>query len=290
MTLTHRNRHAISKQTTHIDRTAFVSRSRIMEARPIPTDRGTCAVFIPARLASTRLPDKPLADIHGVPMIVHVWRRAVAAAIGPVIVASADSAIADAIAAVGGTSVMTDPGLPSGSDRVFAALEAIDAERRIDTIVNVQGDLPTIDPALIGRVLAPLDDPAVDIATLVCPIGEESERTRPSVVKAVVAWQPGGQIGRALYFSRATIPWGDGELLHHIGLYAYRRAALERFVRLPAAPLEQRESLEQLRALEAGMRIDVARVTTIPLGVDTPDDLDRARAMLAAPQGGITLA
>jgi len=245
-------------------------------------DVARCAVFIPARLASTRLPDKPLAMIHGEPMIVHVWRRAVAAAIGPVIVASADQSIADAITAVGGRSILTDPGLPSGSDRVFAALQSLDPSGEIEIVVNVQGDLPTIEPSLIRRALDPLEDPAVDIATLVCPITEPDERTRPSVVKAAVAWRPDNTIGRALYFSRAAIPWGDGELLHHIGLYAYRRAALARFVALPPAPLEQRESLEQLRALEAGMRIDVARVTTVPLGVDTAEDLARARILLAA--------
>lgn len=242
---------------------------------------GGCAVFIPARLASTRLPDKPLALIDGVPMIVHVWRRAVAAAIGPVIVAAADQAIVDVVTAVGGTCVLTDPALPSGSDRVHAALRAIDPSGEIATIVNVQGDLPTIDPALIGHVLEPLANPAVDITTLVCAITEADERTRPSVVKAAVSWQPDNRLGRALYFSRATIPWGEGELLHHIGLYAYRREALSRFVALPSAALERRESLEQLRALEAGMRIDVCRVTTIPLGVDTPEDLERARTMLA---------
>ena len=242
---------------------------------------GPCAVFIPARLASTRLPHKPMALIHGVPMIVHVWQRAVAADIGPVFVAAAVREIAEAVTAAGGICVLTDPALPSGSDRVYAALQAVDPEGKIATIVNVQGDLPTIDPTLIKHVLDPLADAAVDIATRVCPISEPDERTRPSVVKAAVAWQSGEQIGRALYFSRAPIPWGEGELLHHIGLYAYRRSALARFVGLPSGRLEQRESLEQLRALEAGMRIDVARVTTIPLGVDTPDDLERARAMLA---------
>jgi 3-deoxy-manno-octulosonate cytidylyltransferase (CMP-KDO synthetase) len=252
-----------------------------MVSSNIPGNVGDCAVFIPARLASTRLPDKPLAMIHGVPMIIHVLQRAVAAGIGPVIVAAADREIAEVVTAAGGTCVLTDPALPSGSDRVHAALNVIDPDGRITTIVNVQGDLPTIEPGLIARVLLPLSDPGVDMATLVCPISEPDERTRPSVVKAVVAWQPGDEIGRALYFSRATVPWGDGELLHHIGLYAYRRSALARFVGLPCARLEQRESLEQLRALEAGMRIDVARVTTIPLGVDTPDDLERARAMLA---------
>ena len=247
---------------------------------------GPCAIIIPARLASTRLPNKPLALIQGVPMIIHVWRRAVAAGIEPVIVAAADREIAQAVTAVGGTSVLTDPSLPSGSDRVYAALHAVDPEGKIAIVVNVQGDLPTIDPSLIIHALTPLADPMVDIATLVCPISEPDERTRPSVVKAAVAWQPGERIGRALYFSRATIPWGEGEVLHHIGLYAYRRDALRQFVGLPCGRLEQRESLEQLRALEAGMRIDVARVSTIPLGVDTPDDLERARDMLAEKNTG----
>ncbi|MBM3488628.1 MAG: 3-deoxy-manno-octulosonate cytidylyltransferase [Alphaproteobacteria bacterium] len=242
-------------------------------ARPI--------VVIPARLAATRLPDKPLADIHGVPMIVHVLRRAVEADVGPILVAAGDAAIVEAVAAAGGHAVLTDPALPSGSDRVHAALERIDPGRRHDVVVNLQGDLPTIDPALIRAALAPLDDPAVDIATLAAAIGEARERTDPNVVKAVIALAPGARIGRALYFSRATVPSGDGPLYHHIGLYAFRRAALARFVALPQGALERRERLEQLRALENGMRIDVACVDTVPLGVDTSADLDRARAMLA---------
>ncbi|MFV3130686.1 3-deoxy-manno-octulosonate cytidylyltransferase [Niveispirillum sp. KHB5.9] len=238
-------------------------------------------VVIPARLGSTRLPDKPLADIHGVPMIVHVWRRAREAGIGPVVVAAAEQSIADAITAAGGTAVLTDPDHPSGSDRVWEAVRRIDPAGRHDAIVNVQGDLPTIDPAAIRAVFGPLSDPGVDIATLGAVITEPAERTNPNVVKAVVEMAPGADTGRALYFTRATAPWGDGPLFHHIGLYAYRRTALERFVSLAPAQLEQREKLEQLRALANGMTIALARVDIVPLGVDTIEDLDRARHMLA---------
>lgn len=239
-------------------------------------------VVIPARLAATRLPGKPLASIHGEAMIVHVWRRAIEADIGPVVVAAGERAIADAVEAAGGRAVLTDPDHPSGSDRVWEAVGKVDPAGRHDVIVNVQGDLPTLDGHLIRRVLDPLAaEPEADIATLVCAIADEAERERPSVVKAVVAWRPEGGLGRCLYFSRAAVPTGPGPLFHHIGLYAYRRAALARFVALPPAPLEQREKLEQLRALEAGMRIDAAEVSTVPLGVDTPEDLERARQMLA---------
>jgi 3-deoxy-manno-octulosonate cytidylyltransferase (CMP-KDO synthetase) len=238
-------------------------------------------VLIPARLAATRLPDKPLAPIHGEPMIVHVWRRAVAAGAGPVVVACADTPIARAIERAGGRAVLTDPALPSGSDRIHAALATVDPDRRHDAVVNVQGDLPTLDPALPGIALAALAASGADIATLVAPIARPEEADDPSVVKAVVAWPQGQGPGRALWFSRARAPWGEGPLWHHIGLYAYRRAALERFVTLPPSPLERRERLEQLRALEAGMTIAVARVDTVPLGVDTPADLERARALLA---------
>lgn len=242
----------------------------------------TPLVVIPARLAATRLPNKPLADIHGAPMIVHVWRRAVEADIGPVVVACGDRPILDAIEAAGGTGVLTDPNHPSGSDRVWEAVERIDPTAKHDVIVNVQGDLPTLDGEFIRRSLAPIEaDPAVDIATLVCPIADAATGSGPSVVKAVVAWSSQAGIGRCLYFSRVNVPGGDGPLLHHIGLYAYRRQALARFVALPPSPLEQREKLEQLRALEAGMRIDAAEVATEPLGVDTPEDLDQARRMLA---------
>lgn len=236
-------------------------------------------VVIPSRLAATRLPNKPLADINGTPMIVHVWRRAVEANIGPVVVACGDRAILEAVEAAGGRAVMTDPGHPSGSDRVWEAVSLVDPQGRHDIIVNVQGDMPTLDGVFIGRALDPFVDPAVDVTTLVCEIADPSERERPSVVKAVVAWGPAG-IGRALYFSRATVPTGPGPLYHHLGLYAYRRAALERFVSLPPAPLELREKLEQLRALEAGLRIDVVEISTIPLNLDTPEDLERAREML----------
>jgi len=238
-------------------------------------------VVIPARLASTRLPNKPLAEIAGEAMIVHVWRRACAAGIGPVVVACADAAIADAVRAAGGESVMTRPDHPSGSDRVFEAVEALDPGGAHDIVVNVQGDLPTVEPAAIGAVLDPLADPAVDISTLVAEITDAAERDDPNAVKAVAAIPPGRRIGRALYFSRLPVPSGAGPLYHHIGLYGFRRAALARFVSLPPGVLELRERLEQLRALEAGMRIDVACVDTVPDGVDTPADLERARARLS---------
>lgn len=231
-------------------------------------------------MASTRLPGKPLADIHGQPMIVHVWRRAMEAAIGPVFVACAEPEIQAAIEAAGGNAVITDPAHPSGSDRAHEALGRIDPGGRFDAVINLQGDLPTLDPALLRRALDPLAEAAVDIATLAVLIRREEERTDPNVVKAVIAFAGAG-IGRALYFSRATVPANAGPHYHHVGLYAYRRAALERFVGLPPGVLEQREKLEQLRALENGMRIDVALVDTLPLGVDTPAELDRARALLA---------
>jgi 3-deoxy-manno-octulosonate cytidylyltransferase (CMP-KDO synthetase) len=238
-------------------------------------------VLIPARLSATRLPRKPLADIAGEPMIVHVWRRAIEAGIGPVAVATDAPEIAAAVEAAGGRAIMTRADHQSGSDRIAEAAEAIDPDGRHDVIVNVQGDFPTIRPATIAAVIEPLADHAVDIATLAFAITLEEERHHPDVVKAV-----GTPVGpnrlRALYFSRATVPWGEGELLHHIGLYAYRRAALARFVALPPSPLERRERLEQLRALEAGMRIDIVRVADEPFGVDNPDHLERARAILAS--------
>ncbi|KEO58961.1 3-deoxy-manno-octulosonate cytidylyltransferase [Thalassospira permensis NBRC 106175] len=232
-------------------------------------------------MASTRLPNKPLADIHGEPMIVHVWRRATEAGIGPVIVACAEKEIADAVTAAGGIAVLTDPDLPSGSDRVHQALQGFDPDGKYDAVVNVQGDLPTIDAADIRAVFEPLVDPNVDIATLAAEISRQEERTNPNVVKAVAAFGA-GRVARALYFTRATAPHGDGPLYHHIGLYTYRRAALDRFVSLPPAELEKREKLEQLRALENGMVIAVALVNGVPLGVDTPEDLERARLVLGA--------
>jgi 3-deoxy-manno-octulosonate cytidylyltransferase (CMP-KDO synthetase) len=239
-------------------------------------------VLIPARMASARLPGKPLAPIDGVPMIVHVLRRARDAAIGRVAIACAEAEIAAAVVQAGGEAVLTDPGHPSGSDRIFEALGRLDPERRHDVVVNLQGDLPTLEPALPRAALGLLDDPAVDIGTLAAEIRDPQERTDPNVVKAVVSAAPGAKRGRALYFTRATAPYGEGPLYHHIGLYAYRRPALERFVALPQSPLERRERLEQLRALEAGMRIEVGFVDTVPLGVDTPADLARAEVLLAA--------
>jgi 3-deoxy-manno-octulosonate cytidylyltransferase (CMP-KDO synthetase) len=239
-------------------------------------------VIVPARLASTRLPGKPLAEIHGEPMIVHVWRRAVEAGIGPVVVACAEREIADAIEAAGGRAVLTRADHPSGSDRIHEALGLVDPDRRFDAVVNVQGDLPTIDPQTIRAVFEPLADPAVDIATLAAEITDPTERGNPNVVKAVVERAPGARRGRALYFTRATAPTGEAPLLHHIGLYAYRRAALERFVALPPSFLEQAERLEQLRALADGMRVDVVVVDAVPLGVDTPADLTRVRVLLAS--------
>lgn len=227
-------------------------------------------------MASTRLPGKPLADIAGRPLIVHVLERAVEAGVGPVLVACCEPEVAEAVHAAGGEAAMTDPDLPSGSDRIRAALDAFDPDRRFDRIVNLQGDLPTVPPGDIRAALALLDDPEVDIGTVAAEIRREEERTNPNVVKAVF-----GTGGRALYFTRATAPSGPGPLFHHIGLYAWRRAALERFTALPPSPLEQREKLEQLRALEAGMRIAVAIVDSVPLGVDTPADLARAREILA---------
>jgi 3-deoxy-manno-octulosonate cytidylyltransferase (CMP-KDO synthetase) len=235
---------------------------------------------IPARMASTRLPGKPLADIAGTPMIVHVLRRAEAAGTGPVVVATDSEAIFACVEKAGGRAVMTRTDHVSGSDRIFEALASADPEGRCRIVVNVQGDLPTIDPADIRAAVAPLADAAVDIATLAAEIVRAEERTNPNVVKVVGSPISPDRL-RALYFTRATAPAGDGPLYHHIGLYAYRRAALERFVALPPSPLELREKLEQLRALEAGMRIDVSLVGNVPLGVDTPEDLARARELVA---------
>jgi 3-deoxy-manno-octulosonate cytidylyltransferase (CMP-KDO synthetase) len=237
-------------------------------------------VLIPARMASTRLPDKPLLDIAGLPMIVHVLRRAEAAQIGRVAVATDTPEIAAVVTAHGGEAVMTRADHPSGSDRIYEALGHIDPRGEAEFVVNLQGDFPTILAEQISGVLAPLADPAVDIATLAAEIHTEEESTNPNVVKAV-----GSLVGprrlRALYFTRATAPWGDGPRYHHAGLYAYRRAALERFITLPPSPLETQEKLEQLRALEAGLRIDVTIVDSVPRGVDSPEDLARTRVLLA---------
>jgi len=236
-------------------------------------------VLIPARMAATRLPGKPLLDIAGLPMIVHVLRRAQEARIGRVAVATDTAEIAEAVTAHGGEAVMTHADHPSGSDRIFEALGKLDPDGAIDTVINIQGDLPTIPPQDIRAAAALLDDGAVDIGTLTAQIMKEEEHTTPSVVK-LIGSKLGAQRLRALYFTRATAPYGEGPRYHHIGLYAYRRSALERFVKLAPSVLELREKLEQLRALEAGMRIDAAIVQSVPLGVDTAEDLETARAML----------
>jgi 3-deoxy-manno-octulosonate cytidylyltransferase (CMP-KDO synthetase) len=236
-------------------------------------------ILIPARMASTRLPGKPLADIAGVPMIVRVLHRAQAAHIGPVVVATDSEAIAACVEKAGGRAVMTRADHVSGSDRIFEALAAVDPQQFAGIVVNLQGDLPTFSPADLAQAIEPLRDPAVDIGTLAAEIRRPEERGDPNVVKVVGTPVAANRL-RALYFTRATAPWGVGAHFHHIGVYAYRRAALARFVGLAPSPLEQREKLEQLRALEAGMRIDVAIVDSVPLGVDTPEDLERARELL----------
>ncbi|MCT8970853.1 3-deoxy-manno-octulosonate cytidylyltransferase [Microbaculum marinisediminis] len=233
-------------------------------------------VLIPARMASTRLPGKPLADIAGKPMIVRVYERAVAAGVGPVAVATDTEAVAQAIRAAGGEAVLTRADHPSGSDRINEALQTRDPDGAFDTVINLQGDLPDLDPEVVRAAADLIGDKQVDIATFAAEIVDVDEREDPNVVKAI-----GTQIApkrlRALYFTRATAPWGEGPLYHHIGIYAWRRAALTRFVALPPSPLEKRERLEQLRALEAGMRIDIGLVDTVPVGVDTPADLEQAR-------------
>jgi len=240
-------------------------------------------VIIPARMQASRLPGKPLADIGGMPMILHVWHRAREADIGDVVIATDSPAVAEVVRAAGGHAQMTREDHPSGSDRIHEAIGALDPDGRYDVVVNVQGDLPSIAPHAIRAVFDTLDMPEVSLGTLVTPIEREEERTASSVVKMVgTEFRPGRF--RCLYFSRATAPWGDGVLWHHIGLYAWRRAALARFVALPPSVLEQREKLEQLRALEAGMRIDAVVVDDLPLGVDTPADLERARAIYAERQ------
>ncbi|OHV26541.1 3-deoxy-manno-octulosonate cytidylyltransferase [Rhizobium sp. RMa-01] len=241
-------------------------------------------VLIPARMASTRLPGKPLADICGLPMIVQVALRAKEAAIGRVVVAVDDTRVFDAVSAAGFEVVMTSSDHQSGSDRIFEALQKVDPAGKAKFIVNVQGDLPTIDPETVRAALRPLENEAVDIGTLTTEIDNEADKTAPHIVKVVGSPVSDTRL-RGLYFTRATAPYGKGPLYHHIGLYAYRRAALERFVSLRPSTLERRESLEQLRALEAGMRIDAEIVDTVPLGVDTPADLEIARRILSARTG-----
>ena len=238
-------------------------------------------LLIPARMAASRLPDKPLADIRGVPMIVRVWARAVASGLGPVVVAAGEPEIVAAVEKAGGRAVLTDPDLPSGSDRIWQALGIVDPKGDHDVVVNLQGDLPALDPDQLKTAVWALEKSGADIGTLAAPIQDEAEETNPAVVKAIVAWDADERLGRALYFTRAAAPSGEGVLWHHVGLYAYRRDALESFVALPPSPLETREKLEQLRALEAGMSIAVARVDATPLSVDTPADLERARKLLS---------
>lgn len=242
--------------------------------------RGRVLIVIPARMAASRLPGKPLADIHGTPMIAHVWRRAMEADIGRVIVAAAEAEIAEAVRAEGGEAVLTDPALPSGSDRVRAAMALADPDGEHEAVINLQGDQPAIDPRTIRAALGPLDDAGVDIGTIAAPLNDPVLAGNPNVAKAVISLPEGARRGRALYFSRACAPHGEGPYYHHIGVYAFRRAALERFVRLPQTPLEKRERLEQLRALEAGMCIGVALVDTVPHCVDTPADLERVRTLM----------
>ncbi len=239
-------------------------------------------IMIPARMASTRLPQKPLADIAGLPMIVQVLKRAEESGLGRVVVACAEAEIKAAVEQAGGEAILTDPALPSGSDRILQALQQIDPVGDHRAVINVQGDLPTLDPQLIKTAYDLLSNGSADITTLAAIITKESEKTNPNVVKAVteIDFSKGEHTGRALYFTRTTTPSGDGPLLHHIGLYAYERTALETFVAAKPSVLEQREKLEQLRALSLGMRIDVAVVDTVPLGVDTPEDLDVARSIL----------
>jgi len=240
-------------------------------------------VVIPARMAAARLPGKPLADIAGLPMIVRVLRAAEAADVGPVAVAAGDEAIVQAVTAAGGRAVLTDPALPSGSDRILAALAELDPSGRHDAVINLQGDMPFVQAQVLTACAGLLArEEACDIATVVAPEDSEADRTNPDVVKAVLALAPGAEAGRALYFTRSTLH-GPGPIWRHVGIYGYRREALERFNAAPPSPLEQREKLEQLRALELGLRIWAARIDKPPISVDTPDDLARARAAAEAP-------
>ncbi len=237
-------------------------------------------IIIPARMSATRLPNKPLADIGGEPMIVHVWRRAVESGIGNVLVAADTIEIIEAVEKIGGQAILTRPDHISGSDRIYEALIRFDPHCKHDIIVNIQGDLPTIDPLSVAASILPLADTAVEMSTICALITREEEHSNPNVVKLVGSHVTDTRL-KALYFTRATAPWGEGPLYHHIGLYAYRRRVLEKFISLPPSPLELREKLEQLRALEAGIRIDAMIVDTVPLGVDTYEDLVRARQVLA---------
>ena len=237
-------------------------------------------VLIPARMAATRLPGKPLAAIGGQPMIVRAWRCAAASGL-PVAVAAGDPEIVAAVEAAGGVAVLTDPDLPSGSDRIRAALDAIDPEGRHDAVINLQGDMPFADPGLALACARLLErQPDCDIATLVAPEADPADRANPDVVKAVLAQADAAGHARALYFTRSTL-YGDGPVWRHVGLYGYRRAALERFCAAPPSPLERREKLEQLRALELGLQIWAAVIDAAPLSVDSPADLAEARQQAA---------
>ncbi len=238
--------------------------------------------LIPARLGSTRLPRKPLADIAGFPMIVQVVKRALEAGVSDVYVAAAEEEIAQAVEKAGVKAILTDPSLPSGTDRIAAALGKVEQNQKVDIVLNLQGDLPTIEPKVIKDTIDLLKTGDYDITTAVCEIKNESEKTNPNVVKAVVSWKNDNS-GKALYFTRATAPANEGPLYHHIGLYAYKTAALEKFVKLPVSELEKREKLEQLRALENDMKIGVVKSDTVPLGVDTQEDLEKARNILSKP-------
>jgi 3-deoxy-manno-octulosonate cytidylyltransferase (CMP-KDO synthetase) len=234
-------------------------------------------VVIPTRLAATRLPNKPLADICGKSMICHVWEKAIEANVGPVIVACGDQEIVEAVKAFGGETVLTDPTLPTGTDRVKSAADIYDPQQTYEFVINVQGDLPTLESSLLPESLEPFQDSGVDIATLATMIEDPHELTDGNVVKIALSLKGEGTIGRALYFSRNLIPSSEGPHYHHIGLYAFRRKALNQYVNLPVNALEIRERLEQLRALAHGMRIDVKIVNTkAPFGVDTPADLEKA--------------
>ena len=252
----------------------YVMNCRIMTWTPSPV------IIIPARMAASRLPGKPLADIGGKPMIHHVWERATAADIAPVWVATDHEEIMDVIRAAGGAAVMTREDHPSGSDRTFEAVSRIDPDGRFDVILNLQGDLPEMDPAIAVTLLDTVRDGGAELSTLVTPASAE-EAALPQVVKAVVSWQEGQNLGQALYFSRAAVPHGDSPFYHHVGVYGWRREALARFVTLPPSPLETSERLEQLRALEAGMRIAVAAIESAPAGVDTEADLAATRGRLS---------
>ncbi len=235
-------------------------------------------ILIPARLAATRLPNKPLADIAGKPMILYVVENALLSKVGRVVVAAGDQEIYDVVCEAGFEAVLTDPDLPSGSDRIYAALQKIDSDKKHNLIINLQGDLPLFDPTLLSKLANIFKKKeGVDIATPLAPLDYEKDHANPNVVKAAFALEPGKDHGKVLYFSRALIPYGDGPFYHHIGIYAYKRQALETYVSLPPSPLEKREKLEQLRALEAGMHIEGLLVDQEPYTVDTPEDLERVR-------------